>query len=105
LAQIIDITGREQIVMKVVRLLAVCLCLATGCAKHEKPPQPELLSLEQVPDEVMKAAREKLPDVRFDSAWKAHEHGQQVYEVRGKTSAGKVFEVEVTPDGKVIGVE
>jgi len=91
--------------MKTVRLFAACFCLAFGCAKEEKPQQPELVSLEQVPEVVMKAAREKLPNVRFDSAWKAREHGQEVYEVRGKTSEGKVFEVEVTPDGKVVGVE
>lgn len=91
--------------MRIVRLLAVCLCLAAGCAKNETLSQPELLSVEQVPENVMKAAREKLPDARFDSAWKAREHGQEVYEVRMKTSAGKVFEVEVTPEGKVIGVE
>jgi hypothetical protein len=91
--------------MKVFRLVAICFCLVSGCAKPEQPQQPELLSLEQVPEIVMKAARERLPDVRFDSAWKAKEHGQAVYEVRGKTSAGKVFEVEVTPDGTVVAVE
>jgi hypothetical protein len=71
------------------------------------PEQPQLLSLDQVPESVMKAAREneKLPDVRFDSAWKAKERGREVYEVRGKTSAGKVFEVEITPAGEVVAVE
>ncbi|HEV3345223.1 MAG TPA: hypothetical protein VG125_32900 [Pirellulales bacterium] len=64
-----------------------------------------MVALEQVPEVVMKAARGKLPNVRFDSAWKAREHDLEVYEVRGKTSEGKVFEVEVTPDGKVVGVE
>lgn len=91
--------------LKVTCLIAVCFCLALGCAKQEKVEQPELLTLEQVPEKVMKAAREKLPDVRFDSAWKAKEHGQEVYEVRGKTSNGKVFEVEVAPDGTVVAVE
>jgi hypothetical protein len=83
--------------MKACSLFAVCFCLAWGCAKDEKPQSPEIVSLEQVPGVVMKAARERLPNVKFDSAWKAREHGQDVYEVRGKTSAGKVFEVEVTP--------
>jgi hypothetical protein len=87
------------------RLVAVCLCIACGCSKGEKPKSPEILSLDQVPEAVMKAANEKLPDVKFDSAWKAVERGQEVYEVRGKTSIGKVFEVEVTPDGTVVGVE
>lgn len=91
--------------MKVFRLLSLCCVLTFGCAKSEQPAQPEMLSLEEVPEIVMKAAREKLPDVRFDSAWKARERGQDVYEVRGKTSAGKVFEVEVTPDGVVVAVE
>lgn len=91
--------------LKILRLFPICFCLLAGCAQEEKPKQPELLSLEQVPERVMKAAREKLPDVRFDSAWKAKEQGREVYEVRGKTSSGKVFEVEVTPDGEVVGVE
>lgn len=53
----------------------------------------------------MKAAREKLPEVRFDSAWKAREDGREVYEVRGKTTSGKTLEVEVAPDGTVVRVE
>ena len=91
--------------LKACRVIAVCLCVAGGCSKGEKPESPQMLSLDQVPEPVMKAAKEKLPDVTFDSAWKAKERGQEVYEVRGKTSAGKVFEVEVTPDGTVVAVE
>ena len=91
--------------MKICRLVAFCLCLVCGCGRDEKPQSPDLLSLEQVPEVVMKAAKERLPDVRFYSAWKAKERGQEVYEIRGKTSVGKEFEVEVTPDGKVVGVE
>ena len=91
--------------LKVLRSVAACLCLACGCSKGEKPTSPDIISLEQVPEVVMKAAKEKLPDVKFDSAWKAKEDGQEVYEIRGKTSAGKVFEVEVSPDGTVVGVE
>ena len=80
------------------------LLLIGGCGK--KTPDPvELVPLERVPDPVMKAAREKLPDVRFETAWKAREEGQEVYEVRGKTAKGKIFEVEVTPDGTVVKVE
>ena len=95
----------EYAIVKFVCPFAVGLCLTLGCAARETVEQPELLRLEQVPNNVMQAAREKLPDVRFDSAWKAREHGQEVYEVRGKTPDGKVYEVEVGLDGKVVGVE
>jgi hypothetical protein len=84
----------------------LALMIIGGCGKHPAAPAaPELVPLDQVPETVMKAAREKLPDVRFESAWKAREEGQEVYEVRGKTGNGKTFEVEVTPDGTVVKVE
>jgi hypothetical protein len=43
-----------------------------------------------------------LPDVKFDSA-RIRPNGD--YEVRGKNAQGKVREVEMTPDGKVVEIE
>src|SRR5690348_16612006 len=87
-------------------LLGAAALIGGGCGKRPAPPStPPLIPLDQVPESVMKAAREKLPDVRFETAWKAREDGQEVYEVRGKAANGKLFEVEVTPDGTVVKVE
>lgn len=53
---------------------------------------------EQAQKAVTEAAKEKLPSVQFDSARKVKEHGREVYEIRGRTSAGKRVEVEVTTE-------
>jgi hypothetical protein len=86
-----------------------CLLIATlsgatfGCS--EQAERPEMLTLDRVPAQVKEAAARTLPQVNFDSAWKAKIDGQEAYEVRGKEKGGKIREVEVTPDGKVLAVE
>ena len=92
--------------MRVIGFLVALALILGGCGKSREVPAPvEMVPLDQVPEAVMKTAREKLPDVKFDTAWKKKEDGQEVYEVRGKTSSGKTFEVEVSPDGNVVKVE
>ena len=84
-------------------LTAISLGLVCGCG--EQPDRPVVLTLDQVPIEAREAAAKSLPQVKFDSAWKAKINGQEAYEIRGKESGGKIREVEVTPDGKVLAVE
>ena len=60
-----------------------------------------MVPIDEVPETVMKSAAEKLPDVKFDTAWKEGDD----YEVRGKTKDGKVRDVRVSPDGKVLEVD
>jgi hypothetical protein len=83
--------------MRTALLLAMMLLIA-GCAGKPKEPIP----LSQVPDNVLKVAKEKLPDVTFERAMKKP-NGE--YEVIGKNKTGKVREVEVTPTGEVTAVE
>jgi hypothetical protein len=58
--------------------------------------------IDQLPPAALKAAREKLPGVRFDTAWK--EKGEDAYEIRGKTRGGKIRDAKVTADGRVLEV-
>ena len=50
----------------------------------------------------MQAAREKLPGVTFDTAWRK---ASGTYEIRGKQKNGKIREVDIDPDGTIVEVE
>lgn len=60
------------------------------------------LRLEDVPPELMTIAREQLPGVEFDTAWRK---ASGTYEIRGKAKNGKIREVDLRPDGTVEEVE
>jgi hypothetical protein len=66
-----------------------------------KRPMP----MDQVPAAVLKAAREAEPELVFYAAYKDQFNGQDSIELKGKTKSGKIKEVEVSPDGKVLGTE
>jgi uncharacterized membrane protein YkoI len=71
----------------------------------EKGENDVSMPLDKVPPSIMKVAEEKLPGVKFDSAYKETKDGKDVYELRGKTKEGKIRDVEVTADGKVLQVD
>lgn len=78
--------------------------LAAGCGEALKPT--EMVPLDKLPEPVLKTAQEKLPDVKFDTAWKEQDkEGEEVFEVRGKTSGGKTRDIRVTASGKVLEVD
>lgn len=87
------------------RILCVLLCLVAmtscGCSESEGE-RKKVIALDKVPNEVRKVAQEKYPDVVFDSAFTETEDGQSVYELKGKSKAGKIYEVEVTKEGKIL---
>jgi hypothetical protein len=70
-----------------------------GCNTEGKK---EPVALDQVPENVMKVAKEKLPDVKFERAQKKA-NGE--YEVIGKDKDGKVREIDIKPDGTVTEIE
>ena len=72
----------------------------TGC--EGKKAQKTPMELKDVPPEIMKVAREKLPGVTFDSAWR---EANGSFEVRGKDKSGKVREIDIKPDGTVEEVQ
>jgi hypothetical protein len=70
-------------------------------AGEGKKPMP----MDQVPAVVLKAAKDAAPDLTFYAAYKDNFNGQDSIELKGKTKAGKIKEVEVSPEGKVLGIE
>ena len=80
-------------------LLAVVVC---GCGESLGEGKKEIVAMDKVPPAVMKAAKDKLPDIKFDSVLKT---SKGLYEVRGKSSNGKIREVEVNEAGEVVAVE
>ena len=83
----------------VVMMLALTILFVVGC---ESKPKGENVDLDKVPEPVMKVAKEKLPDVKFEQAWKTPDSN---YEVRGKGKNGKVRDIQVKPDGTVVEVD
>lgn len=82
---------------------ATLLASVFGCGEsHESD---EVVPIDQLPPAALKAAREKLPGVKFDTAWKEKKDGKDAYEIRGKTKEGKVRDAKVTADGKVLEVD
>lgn len=85
--------------MRRLLLLAVVVC---GCGESLGEGKKEIVALDKVPPAVMKAAQEKMPGIKFDSALKT---SKGIYEVRGKAKGGKIREVEVNEAGEVVAVE
>lgn len=81
-------------------LVLVCM---TGCGEFLE--KTEMVPIEKVPETVMKVAKEKLPGVKFESAWTEKVGGKTVYEVRGKSADGKTRDIKVSPDGTVLEVD
>jgi hypothetical protein len=75
----------------VVPVLAFCV----GCSPEKKK---EGVPLDQIPEPVMKVARENLPGVKFERAVRKP-NGE--YEILGKDKQGKVREIDITPSGEV----
>ena len=90
--------------MKRVGLFAslVLICMP-GCGEFLE--KTEMVPIEKVPETVLKVAKEKLPGVKFDSAWTEKVGGKTVYEVRGKSADGKTRDIKVSPDGTVLEVD
>jgi hypothetical protein len=76
------------------------LLLLAGCGEDHS--QSANVPLEQVPEPAMTVAKDKLPGVTFEQAWKTRSGN---FEVRGKTKEGKVRDIQVAPDGKVIEID
>ena len=80
--------------------LLLTLVLLAGCGKGGT--QAESLAPAQLPEPVLKAARETLPGVSFHKAWKGP---GGIYGLRGKSKQGKTRTLEITPAGKVVKIE
>ncbi|HUY90114.1 MAG TPA: hypothetical protein VMV10_15360 [Pirellulales bacterium] len=83
--------------------LAIGVLAASGCGEAARRDEPVKMS--DVPEDILKVAQERLPNIKFDQAWKTKFKGQDAYELRGKNDRGKVQEVEVSTSGEVLEVE
>ena len=81
-------------------IVMLALLFVVGCG--ERTPKGENVELDKVPEPVMKSAKEKLPGVTFEQAWKTPNGN---FEVRGKAKNGKVRDIQVKPDGTVVEVD
>ena len=81
-------------------LLGSSAIALTGCGGGSK--DKTTVEIKDVPPDIMKVAKEKLPDVTFETAWK---QANGNYEVRGKAKNGKVREIDIRPDGTVEEIE
>ena len=84
--------------MRRLTMLAVAVLMGCGGAERQKVP----VELTDVPEAVMKTAREKLPDVDFTAAYRK---ADGTYEVRGRMKSGKIREVGVKADGTFVELE
>jgi hypothetical protein len=81
-------------------LIFLLLAVVIGCG--DNGPKAVVVPLDQVPEPLLKTAREKLPVVKFGYARKLANGN---YEIRGTAKNGKTREVELTPSGEVVEIE
>ncbi len=62
------------------------------------------IALDAVPQAAMAAARGQLTSIRKAELVTAND-GRTLYEIKGKTQAGKTVELFVSPEGQVLGSE
>ncbi len=84
-------------------LMLGSMCLALGCG--EDVVREEVVPIDKLPAPALKAAGEKLPGVKFDTAWKVKADGKDAYEIRGKMKDGKIRDAKVTATGEVLEVD
>ncbi|MGE3821163.1 MAG: hypothetical protein AB7I30_17255 [Isosphaeraceae bacterium] len=90
---------------------AMTLCALTlgGCGEHEeyKGTSRRVVAVKDLPENVLKAAKASLPGIDFQDSWSNHgpDGTLESYEVRGRAANGKIREVRVSLDGKILEME
>ena len=90
------------------RVILTVLLATFGCGADDADDAGEgkkPMAMDQVPAVLLKAAKEAAPDLTFYAAYKDKFNGQDSIELKGKTKNGKIKEIEVSPDGKVLETE
>jgi len=76
-----------------------------GCASLDDLFEKEKeVPLSEVPQEALKAAQGAVDGITIAEAEMEKEDGQTLYILEG-TAVGKEYEIEVTPEGKVLEIE
>ena len=65
------------------------------------------IKIDEVPANIRAIAEKNLPDVKFADGWKnlRADGSFDSYEIRGKNPNGKIREIRIDPDGKVLEME
>jgi hypothetical protein len=86
-------------------VLGLVLVCGLGCASLDDLFEKEKdVPLSDVPAEALKAAQGAVDGITITEAEMEKEDGKTVYVFEGQAS-GKEYEIEVTPEGKVLEVE
>ena len=91
-------------------LAVIIAYLPSGCGERDDRERlsTQAIKLEDVPKNVLDAAKKTFPDVEFTEVWKNSEKDRSVhsYEIRGKVRAtGKIREARVSPSGEILETE
>ena len=93
------------------RLCALVLLAPFGCGEHENgeevPVSRKTVSVQDVPPDLMAAAKKALPGIEFNQAWQNFNKEKVLfsYEIKGKAANGKIREVRIGLDGAVLEME
>src|SRR5436309_2525198 len=74
------------LLLRYIPMFVAALVLIVGCSAQQEPPKKEAVALDKIPEDVMKVAKEKLPDVTFERAVRKP-NGE--YEILGKSKDGR----------------
>ena len=86
-------------------VFSLVLVCGLGCATLDDLfEQEKEVPLSQVPAETLKAAQGAVDGIEITEAEMEEEDGETVYVLEGEAN-GKEYEIEVTPQGKVLEVE
>src|SRR5438270_12549065 len=89
-----------SIILKPLAAAAVCVLVLTSPGQADEKKIP----LDQVPKAVMKTVKVKFAGAELKGAEIEKEDGKTIYEIALKHE-GNNYEVELTPDGKIIGYD
>ena len=82
----------------------VCGLLLAGCGEG-KVESPEKIALDKVPAKIMDIARKEWPGLEYEQAYLGKFQGETAYKIRGRDDDGKLREVEISAEGKVLEKE
>ena len=86
-------------------VLGLVLICGLGCASLDDMFEKEKeVPLSEVPEEALKAAQGAVDGITITEAEMEKEKGETVYILEGEAN-GKKYEIEVTPEGKVLETE
>ncbi|MDB5351723.1 MAG: hypothetical protein JWN86_2970 [Planctomycetota bacterium] len=82
------------------------VALASGCGGGGNSAETKTpVAIGQVPSAVLSAAQKELKGVSFETAVKEKVQGADAFELTGKDKTGKTRQVEVSRQGKILGVK